>query len=220
MGRATHRGAYRVVSDGHSDIRNIHISHSSANNQMVALMQEQVANLARPYIEISTFLTPGSVIVYLRIKNTGDTSAHNLRLSMDKDFYKYGRSGAENNLAQLYAFTHTIETFPPRAELIFALAQSFILFGENANEEITPRIFSIHAVYSYRERTVSEKTIIDLNQYYQTYPEPNRMMEKFDKSIRALESLDRSVQQISLSMPERMSLNTLGPDEDEYEGKL
>jgi len=44
-----------------------------ANGKMVVLMQEQVAALDRPYIEVSTFLIPRSVVVYLRIKNTGKT---------------------------------------------------------------------------------------------------------------------------------------------------
>jgi hypothetical protein len=81
------------------------------------------------------------------------------------------------------------------AMLIFPLAQSFVIFGENAKAEITP-IFSIRSTYSYREKTFTETTVIDLYQYYQiNAPEP--IDEKLDAMIKLLDMLTRSVQTIS-----------------------
>jgi hypothetical protein len=137
-----------------------------------------------------------------------------IQLTIDKNFYKYGRSGAENNLSQFYAFTNPIRTFPPCAELIFPLAQSFIIFGENAAEKLTPRIFSIHANYSFSGRTVSEETTIDLNQYYLSHPERDLIVEKMDNVVKALKSIAGAVQRINFSMLDNTEPNNFGADED------
>jgi hypothetical protein len=159
---------------------------ASTNKQMVAIMQEQLATLDRPYVEVSAFLVPSSIIIYLRIKNTGKISAFNLRLRVEKDFYRYGRTRPENNLSQLNAFKRPIPTFPPGVELTFPLAQAFLIFGDNAREEITPRSFSIRAVYSYREKTISEDTIIDLNPYEETEPRRDPIVERMERIVKAL----------------------------------
>lgn len=44
---------------------------SQSNKQVVSVMRDQLIALERPYIEISTFLRPRSIIVYLRIKIPG-----------------------------------------------------------------------------------------------------------------------------------------------------
>jgi hypothetical protein len=91
---------------------------------MVALMAEQVASLDRPYVEVSTFLIRRNILIYLRIKNTGRTPASDLSLKIDKNFYRFGRIGDENNLARLNTFNQPVQTFAPGAELIFPLALS------------------------------------------------------------------------------------------------
>jgi hypothetical protein len=78
------------------------------------------------------------------------------------------------------------------------LAQSFVIFGEDAKAEITPPVFSIHTTYSHREKSFTETTVVDLNQYYQlTVPEPEPIDEKLDAMVKILERLSRSVQTIS-----------------------
>lgn len=174
---------------------------ASANKQMVAVMQEQVEILDRPYVEVSTFLVTRSTIVYLKIKNTGRTSAYNLRLTMNKDFYKHGRQSAENNLSHFNAFTQPIPTFSPGAELVFSLANSLTLFADNAREEITPLVFCIQAEYAYRHRTISESTTIDLGQYFQSEVERDPLIERIDEMTRTWASLGRSVEGIRSSLP-------------------
>jgi hypothetical protein len=85
-------------------------------------MQEQTEAINRPYIAVSTFLVPRSVMIYLKIENIGKTAAHDLHLTLDRDFYQLGRSGTEDNLATFSAFTQPIKTFPPGAQLVFPLA--------------------------------------------------------------------------------------------------
>ena len=36
---------------------------ASTNKQMVAVMQEQVATLDRPYVEVSTYIVPNSTLI-------------------------------------------------------------------------------------------------------------------------------------------------------------
>ena len=185
-----------------------------ANNQMVTAVQEQIIALDRPYIEVSTFLVPRSIIVYLRIKNTGRTSAGNLRLKIDKDFYKFGRREENNNLARFNAFNQLIQTFPPGNELIFPLAQSFVIFGENASDKITPRTFKVTATYNYRDKITDETTVIDLSPYYQTNPEPDPIIDRLAGITTSLDQLVTAVRGISLLLRPSASSDELETDID------
>jgi hypothetical protein len=171
-----------------------------ANEQVVSVMQEQSEAINRPYIAASTFLVPRSVMIYLKIENIGKTAAQNLRLTLDRDFYKFGRSGEENNLAKFSAFIQAIKTFPPGAQLIFPLAQAFVVFGEEANSEATPRLFNVNATYSYLHKTVTETTTIDLNPYLKSQPEPDPMLDKLDAMVKSLDIMARAGQEMSVSL--------------------
>ena len=163
-------------------------------------MQEQSEAINRPYIVANTFLVPRSVMIYLKIENIGKTAAQNLCLTLDRDFYEFGRSGEENNLAKFSAFTQAIKTFPPGAQLIFPLAQAFVVFGEEANSEATPRAFNVNATYSYLHKTVTETTTIDLNPYLKNQPEPDPMLDKLDTMVKSLEMMARAGQEMSVSL--------------------
>jgi hypothetical protein len=84
---------------------------------------------------------------------------------------------------------------------VFSLANSVALFNESAREEITPRVFCIQAEYTYRNRTFSETTTIDLNQYFQSEPERDPLIERMDTIAQTLASLARSVEGIRWSLP-------------------
>jgi hypothetical protein len=171
-----------------------------ANEQVVSVMQEQSEAINRPYIAVSTFLVPRSVMIYLKIENIGKTAAHDLRLTLDRDFYKFGRSGTENNLAKFSAFTQPIKTFPPGAQLVFPLAQAFVVFGEEANSEATPRVFNINTTYSYLHRTVTDTTTIDLNPYLKSQPDPDPVLDKLDAMVKSLDTMARAGQEMSVSL--------------------
>jgi len=103
-----------------------------ANERMVAVTREQSLALTRPYVTVSLYLEPGSPLFHLRIKNTGHTTAENLRLVLDPPFFQFGKRDPEHDISQLSAFREPIASFPPGAELQFHLAQSFVVFGEKA----------------------------------------------------------------------------------------
>ena len=165
-----------------------------ANEKVVAIMREQSEALSRPYISISTFLVPKSSVVYLRICNTGKTAAIKLRLELDRDFYKYGISQERHNLAGLSAFQDIIDCFPPKAELVFALAQGFVIFGSNSDSNVTPPSFSIKATYSYSQKTVTEATSVDLKSYLHSQPEPAPLLDR-------LEAIEKAIGKISVITP-------------------
>lgn len=160
-----------------------------ANERVVSLMQEQSEAISRPYISISTFLVSKSSVVYLRICNTGKTAAIKLKLELDRDFYKYGKSQEGHNLAGLNAFQDAIDCFPPKAELIFALAQGFVIFGSNSDPNVTPPIFTIKATYSYSQKTVTEVTSVDLKPYLYSQPEPAPLLDRLEAIEKAIEKI-------------------------------
>jgi hypothetical protein len=163
-------------------------------------MQEQTEAVNRPCIAVSTFLVPRSVMIYLKIENIGKTAAHDLHLTWDRDFYQFGRSGTEDNLAQSSAFAQPIKTFPPGAQLVFPLAQAFVVFGEGANSEATPQVLNVKAIYRYLHKTVTETTAIDLNPYLKSQPEPDPMLDKLDAMVKSLEMMARAGQEMSVSL--------------------
>jgi hypothetical protein len=127
-----------------------------ANERVVEVMHEQAEAMTRPYVSVSVFLEIDNPIFYLRVVNTGKTSAINLKLSMDKPF---------DRLADKSTFNEMIQSFPPGSELIFLLAQSFVIFAENADTNKMPTCFNVTAEYSFGGRRVRESNIIDLKPY-------------------------------------------------------
>lgn len=160
-----------------------------ANKAVVALMSEQSEALTRPYVTVSVFLMPDSPIFTLRIANTGKTQAKDLRLTLDRDFQKYGRISPDSNLSSFVAFNEKIDSFPPGAELYFDLAQSFVIFGENTDKNSTPTVFTISSEYSYGNKTVTEKNTIDLRPYYMSNLPDNPYLDEL-KKLR--ESIDKA----------------------------
>jgi|AntAceMinimDraft_8_1070364.scaffolds.fasta_scaffold31072_2 hypothetical protein len=136
-----------------------------ANERVVSEMRQQREDLTRPYINIRSFFVPGMPVLGLSISNIGKSSANNLRLEIDRDFHQFADIKNNCNLKDFNAFREPIECFPPGAELIFYLAQGFVLFAENADQKITPHIFNVQASYSYSNKKVTESTTIDLRPY-------------------------------------------------------
>jgi uncharacterized protein YceK len=58
-----------------------------ANREAVAVMKAQLDATTRPYIQVTPIVRAMSTMLMLSIKNTGGSSAINLRLSLDKNFY-------------------------------------------------------------------------------------------------------------------------------------
>lgn len=136
-----------------------------ATERSVAAMEQQTEALSRPYVTIAPLTLPKNILLFLRVVNTGKTAAERLRLELDRPFRRFGRVEEAENLATYSAFTAEIASFAPGAELIFALAQGFVLFGESADESKTPLLFKVTATYGFGGRRVTEITDVDLRPY-------------------------------------------------------
>ena len=156
-------------------------------------MYEQAEAVTRPYISVAPILEPDNPIFYLRISNTGKTAANQLRLTIDKSFYKFGEKSGERDLATFAAFNQVIEFFPPGAEITFSLAQSFVLFAEDADKEILPQSFTVTAEYSYGKKTITEDNIIDLKAYLGADIPQDAYIRKLKDISKAIEKVAENV---------------------------
>ncbi|MYJ94062.1 MAG: hypothetical protein F4053_00185 [Proteobacteria bacterium] len=160
------------------------------NERTLTALQQEAEAATRPYVTISVFAEPNDVIFYLRIANTGRTGASNVRLTMDRDFYQFGQK-SQPSLREASAFQQAIQALPPSAEMIFGLAQGFVVLGKDADESITPQVFSINATYSYGNKTVSETTVIDLRPYKESMSRPSAIADELKLVRKQLEIIAR-----------------------------
>jgi len=135
-----------------------------ANERTVQAIHEQNENTTRPYVDIGVITPPNSHMFMLRIVNTGRTGALNVRLELDRDFYQYGQKNG-TNLRKTVAFTQQIEQLAPGGEIRFGLGFGPQLVGDVVDATLTPPVFTITAMYSYGQKTVTEKTTIDIRPY-------------------------------------------------------
>jgi hypothetical protein len=157
-----------------------------ANEKVVNVMRDQLEALRRPYITIAPYTVPGTPLIGIRISNTGKSPAQNLTLSMDKDFYKFGKK--EKNIAQFSAFREPIEMFAPGTELMFDLAMGFNIFAEDADPSIMPKVFNITSSYEFFGKKIIEKNTIDLKPFMKS-TQPRDLLVKELEKIR--ETIDK-----------------------------
>lgn len=136
-----------------------------ANERVVEAMREQSEATYRPYVTVSPFLEPDNPIFFLRIANLGKTAATDLRLDIDRSFFKFGERSERNDLASFAAFNEPIDSLPPDSEIVFGLAQGFVVFAEGADPTTCPPTFAVTASYKFGTRQVEERHIIDLKPY-------------------------------------------------------
>ena len=161
-----------------------------ANEQVVEVMREQAEAVTRPYVTASTALKPDNPIFYLRISNIGKTAAADLKLSLDRPFYKFAEKNKEKNLGGYSAFNNVITSFPPGAEIVFSLAQSFVIFGDKADGDVVPSSFTVTAEYSYGGKRVKEVNPIDMRPYLGTsIPQ--------DPYVRKLKAINESIEKVA-----------------------
>ncbi|MHB9112951.1 MAG: hypothetical protein ACYC4D_10085 [Thermoleophilia bacterium] len=155
-----------------------------SNRDTLRLMQQQSLAATRPYVSVAAVSEVETPLFLLQIRNSGQTPAFNLRLELDRPFYQFGEKRAENNLSSFRAFQEPIACFPPGAELLFYLAQAFVVFAENADPSVTPPVFKVTATYSFANQTVTEVTPVDLKAYMNTAMKHDRRTEVLEKAIR------------------------------------
>lgn len=156
--------------------------------KIVKTSKEQSESVYRPYITITHHLS-SKTLINLYIKNTGKTNANKLQLKIDKDYFQVNPNLQEHNIANNYAFTNIIETFPPDSQLKFALMSSVALHSPNVEKEGQPFSFTITATYSYSAKTVEEKTTIDLRPYMGTFLPDKSVEDKLEDLITELSEI-------------------------------
>jgi hypothetical protein len=99
-----------------------------ANRETVAVMRAQLDASTRPYIQVTPIVRPMTTMLMLSIKNAGGSSALNLRLNLDKNFYFNAYTDEGDNLKTYTTFVHPIESLSPQAEMIFHLGVAHNIF--------------------------------------------------------------------------------------------
>ena len=160
-----------------------------ANERVVEVMHEQAEAVTRPYLTVSAVLESANPIFYLRISNVGKTAANDLKLSLDRPFYPFGKKKEDHNLAERFVFKNLITSFPAGSEIVFSLAQSFVIFGENADSGVVPSSFVVTAEYSYAGKRVKESNPIDLRPYLGASIPQDAYVRKLKAIIEAIEKV-------------------------------
>lgn len=158
---------------------------SKMSERSVQLMNEQMEAMSRPYLIIQPMIRPHTTFLYLKIYNSGKTSAINVKLELDKDFYQFDEPG--RNLKNTSVFSQEFDSFAPNQELLFALGQGWLIFGESKNS--LPLQFSVTATYNYMNKRVVEKNFIDLRPFLQSEGEKNPIVEELEKMRKIQEQL-------------------------------
>lgn len=164
---------------------------SKANRETVEIMKTQFEASTRPYIQITPVIRPATTVVELNIKNTGNTSAIDLRLLLDRDFFLNAQDGALNNLRNYTVFSKEIQMFAPRAELKFMLGVGHMIFS---SPSLCPPQFEITANYRYENKNVSERMIIDLEPFRKANASSDPLIEHLDKLVAELKTINQTLQ--------------------------
>jgi hypothetical protein len=154
----------------------------------VEIMRNQSEEMLRPYISVIPFVRHHTPFLYLRITNTGKTGAKNLCLSIDRDFFQFGENdNPQKNLRNMNAFNTPMDSFSPGAELIFGLAQAWVLFENGGKSDLCPVQFTVTAKYEFSGKKVEEKHFIDLRCYLKTEGERDPVVDELEKIRKVLE---------------------------------
>jgi hypothetical protein len=138
-----------------------------ALKRQVGALHAQAIALYRPYITVTARLTRTDVEkIILTISNAGKTSARNVHLSIDQDFFQRNYQEEWANIRTSQAFTQPIETFPPGFELTFELIRTPSLHIDEELLERTPLVFRLTARYEHLAgelaEQIDETTVVDL----------------------------------------------------------
>lgn len=154
----------------------------------VAAMEQQNWEASRAFIVISPFVRPHTSFLYLRVSNPGRSSALNLRLQIDKDFFQFAEvDKPDRNLRSKSAFNQTINAFHPGQELIFALAQGWNVFGDTPQSESCPAKFTVTAEYDCLGKRIAESSPIDLTAFMGSEGERDPVVEELERMRKAIE---------------------------------
>lgn len=155
---------------------------SKSSEDSVESIRAQSEAMFRPYVTVSPYIRPNTNVLYLKIENTGKSTAEDLHLKIDKDFFQFGESTrSDHNLKTKAAFVEPIQSLPPGGKLVFALAQGFVIFAPNADQTKTPQQFTISENYRMGNRIYSENNNINLKPFIGSEGETEPIVEELGK---------------------------------------
>ena len=159
-----------------------------ANEKVVSVMEKQVVAMGRPYVTVTPFVLSGTPLISLKIANAGQSAAKNLRLVIDRDFYKFAEKQESKNIATFKVFQEPIEMLAPGAELTFDLAQGFMIFSEDADDDIVPKVFTITASYEFSDMKIEERNVIDLRPFEESTQPRDLIVSELQEIRKAIET--------------------------------
>ncbi|MEL4180324.1 hypothetical protein [Roseateles sp. PN1] len=162
----------------------LHIT--KANRLTAELMKEQLEASTRPYIQISPAVRIGSQLIELRIANTGQSNAEDLKLDLAQDYYFNAEPSEAKNIRKYTAFVHPISSFSPRAELVFDLGVGPKIF---TNSERCPQRFTITATYKHGSKQYSESTAVDLQPLQLTSVPHDPVADHLEELVKAVKQI-------------------------------
>lgn len=162
-----------------------------ANRATVEVMRAEIEAASRPYVQIAPVVRPMTTAVELRVKNIGSTSANRLRLSLDRDFQFDAQEGPANNIRNYTVFTKEIQMLAPGAELRFLLGVGHRILS---NPTICPLQFTVGADYGFEGKTVSEKTVIDLEPFGKSNRPIDPVAERLDNLVAEIKAIREELQ--------------------------
>lgn len=155
------------------------------NKKTINAIKEQNESHFRPYIQIRTYVRNHAI--YLLIKNIGKSIANNVKFVIDQDIFQHGKP--ERNIREFPLFKEGVETIPPDQEYHIVLA-IYTLFFKDENNKKLPVKFQITCSYSFFNKTVKEKHIIDIKSYQKT-------ADITDEIVEQLKELNKNIKDIN-----------------------
>lgn len=139
-------GAYVILTRG------ILLETRRSVNELI----KQRGDRERPRIVIFPSIREGNPLISLEVANIGQMAAQNLKISIDKDVYRFGKKADSSNLRDLPAFILPIAYFNVGQRLIF----EFDTIGY-LNDEENPKIFEVKLSYWANGENYIENQSVD-----------------------------------------------------------
>jgi len=155
-----------------------------ANRTAVQVMQAQLESVTRPNILVVAAARPMTTFFELSISNSGNSPASNLRLSLDKDYYFNAEAAESANIRRYDAFVHSIDSFPPRAQLVFGLGAGFRVL----ESDLSPLRFKVTAEYDWSGRHYVEHTNVDMQPFKKSLQITDAQAEGLERIAKAIET--------------------------------
>ncbi|WP_157948311.1 hypothetical protein [Pulveribacter suum] len=149
-----------------------------ANRESADIMRAQHESSTRPYIEIAPMTAEEHSVLLLRVRNSGTSSARNVILTLDQDFYFNAEESETHNLRNYTAFSQPIASVPPRCEITFILGVGHTVFS---HKDRCPLTFNISARYEFANRQVTEINPIDLQPFAKVAMIKSPYLEQLEK---------------------------------------